>query len=205
MARRSDHTREELRDLILQSAWKIIEKEGFSGLSVRRIATQIGYAPGTIYNLFKSMDDLYLHINAKTLDLLYDLLSDPICHNPKKLPIKNMNKMAELYMGFARDYRPYWLMLFNLKVTEDRTDAQWYHDKVEKLFTPLEDLLEPYFTPKQSKKRKMAARVLWASVHGLCFLQETGKIALVSDDENSASATANFLIKTFIAGIEHQK
>ena len=91
-------------------------------------------------------------------------------------------------------------MLFNLKVTENRTDANWYHEKVDQLFTPLENLLEPYFTPKQSKKRKVAARVLWASVHGLCFLQETGKISIVSD-KNTAPDMTEYLIDTFIAGI----
>ena len=38
MARRSDHTREELKNLILEESWKIIEKQGFEGLTARCIA-----------------------------------------------------------------------------------------------------------------------------------------------------------------------
>lgn len=201
MARRNDHTRKELKTLIIEESWKIIEKHGFEGLTARRIAKNIGYAPGTIYNLFSSMDDLYLELNAKTLNLLFTTLSDPKCHDPKKSPINNMKAMAAHYMKFAREHRPYWLMLFNLKVTENRTDAGWYHEKIDQLFTPLEDLLEPYFTTKQTKKRKIAARVLWASVHGLCFLQETGKISIVSD-QDTAPDMAGYLIDTFIAGIK---
>lgn len=202
MARRNDHTREELKNLVIEESWKIIGEYGFEGLTARRIAKNIGYAPGTIYNLFSSMDDLYLQLNARTLDLLFTTLTDPKCRNPKKSPINNMKAMATHYMEFAREYRPYWLILFNLKVTENRTDANWYHEKVDQLFTPLEELLKPYFTEKQSKKRKIAARVLWASVHGLCFLQETGKISIVSD-QNTAPDMAGYLIDTFIAGIEN--
>ncbi len=88
MARRSDHTREELKVLIIEESWNIIKKHGFEGLTARRIAKNTGYAPGTIYNLFSSMDDLYLELNAKTLDLLLAVLSDPKCHDPKKSPIK---------------------------------------------------------------------------------------------------------------------
>ncbi len=204
MARRSDHTREELKALIIKESWRIIEKYGFEGLTARRIAKNIGYAPGTIYNMFSSMDDLYLQLNAKTLDLLLATLSDQKCNDPEKSPIKNMKAMAQHYMEFAKEHRPYWLMLFNLKVTENRTDASWYHEKVDQLFTPLENLLEPYFISKQNKTRKVAARVLWASVHGLCFLQETGKISIVSD-KNTAPDMAGYLIDTFIAGIERQE
>lgn len=201
MARRSDHTREELKALIIEESWDIIQKQGFEGLTARRIAKNIGYAPGTIYNLFRSMDDLYLQLNAKTLDQLFVALNDTACHNHKKSPVHNMKAMAGRYMTFAKEYRPYWLMLFNLKVTENRGDAYWYHEKVDQLFTPLEGLLEPYFTPRQTKKRKIAARVLWASVHGLCFLQETGKISIISD-QNTAPDMAGYLIDTFVAGIK---
>ena len=52
MARRSDHSREELYDLALESARVIAEIEGLRGLAARRIARDIGYTVGTIYNLF---------------------------------------------------------------------------------------------------------------------------------------------------------
>ena len=68
MARRSDHSREELYALILDSARSIVEEDGFSGLTARRVASSIGYAPGTIYNLFSNLDDLILHLRGKVLD-----------------------------------------------------------------------------------------------------------------------------------------
>ena len=45
MARRTDHTREELKDLIINAAWTIIETEGAPGLTARKLASAIGYAP----------------------------------------------------------------------------------------------------------------------------------------------------------------
>jgi len=201
MARRKDHSRDELKDLILDKSWTIVGKNGFAALTARRIAGEIGYTPGTIYNLFQSMDDLYLAVNRRTLDLLYSVLSDPECNNPKKPPVENMKKMAASYLRFSAEYRQHWLMLFNHRMPEHRQTGNLHQGKVELLFVPLENLLQAYFPPRQSQKRKMAARVLWASVHGLCFLQETGKISLV-DDKAPPSAMAEYLIDTFIAGIE---
>jgi AcrR family transcriptional regulator len=201
MARRSDHSREELKELILQTAWKVVGKQGFDGLTARKLATEIGYAPGTIYNLFKSMDEIYLQVNSRTMDMLYETLVSEECNNTDKTPIQNIRMMAELYMKFAHKYRPYWLMLFFHKLPEGRKAQKWYLKKIERLFEPLEELLSPFFKPQQAKKRKMAARVLWTSIHGLCFLQETGKISLV-DKKSPAEDMASYLINNFVAGLK---
>lgn len=200
MARRNDHTREELKKIILETSWKIIGEKGFEHLTARNIAKDIGYSPGTIYNIFESLDDLYLQINASTLDILYNELSSPECSDSTLPPIINMKRMAEKYLEFAKKYRPYWLMLFDLKVTENRTNEQWYEEKVEKLFEPLEKLMAPYFPPEKKEEKKVAVRILWASVHGLCFLQETDKLAIISNKNQTPDITG-YLIDTFISGI----
>jgi AcrR family transcriptional regulator len=202
MARRADHTREELKNLILEAAWKITGAEGFEGLTARRIAAEIGYAPGTIYNIFESMDDLYLQICGRTLDRLYEVLGSPECNNPRHDPLRNMKTMAALYMKFAREYRPYWLMLFSHRMPESRKTDPAHQEKVDRLFEPLEGLLQSYFSPRQERKRKMAARVLWSSVHGLCFLQETGKIEVVGGKADITAEMSSYLIETFVAGVK---
>ena len=200
MARRSDHTREELKDAVFKAAWQIISEEGFDALTARHIAKQIGYAPGTIYNLYDSMDDLYLQINAHTLDLLNARLSGFADNQTKAVAAAQMKAMAHSYMDFARDYRAFWLMLFNLKVTIHRPDASWYHEKVDQLFAPLEKLLVPFYAQGQEKEHKMAARILWSSVHGLCFLQETDKLILMTN-QSSVSESVDYLVETFLKGI----
>ena len=201
MARRSDHTRDELKEMIIKVSSKTIEKEGFEKLTARRIAKDIGYTPGTIYNLFDSMADLYLEINGITLDKLYEVLSSDKCRSDKKTPIQNMKKMAQLYKDFSEDNRAHWLMLFTYRLPEGKELPDWYQEKITRLFMPLEDLLQPYYSPQQSRKRKMAARTLWASVHGIFFLEETGKITLVANQESPSTMT-NYLIDNFIYGIE---
>ena len=74
MARRSDHSPEELREMTLAAAIRIVDTEGFRALTARNVARAIGYTPGTLYNLFANLDDLAVHLNGNTLDRLYDLL-----------------------------------------------------------------------------------------------------------------------------------
>ena len=72
MARRSDHSRPELTRLALDAARGIVVKDGITALSGRKIASEIGYTVGTLYQIFDDMDDLVERMNAETLAHLYD-------------------------------------------------------------------------------------------------------------------------------------
>jgi hypothetical protein len=147
------------------------------------------------------MEALYLELNGRTLDLLHGVLSSPACHDTKKTPVQNMKKMAALYRGFAHDMRPHWLMLFNQELPEGRKLEPWYQEKIDRLFVSLERLLGPFFTARQERKMKMAARILWASTHGLCFLEETGKMPRL-EGESAFAEMSGYLIDSFVAGMK---
>ncbi len=200
MARRSDHTRKELEKIMLDSADMIVSQDGFEGLSARKLADAIGYAPGTIYNVFQSMDDLCLRINAATLDALYDVLNAPDCNDPGQGPIENIKCMAGRYRAFCLERRPHWLMLFSHRLPAGQDVPEWYQEKIEKLFGPLEGHLRHFYKDRQARKRKMASRILWSSVHGLCFLEQTGKFRLVNDDM-TIHDMIDYLIDCFISGL----
>ncbi|MCB1134996.1 MAG: TetR/AcrR family transcriptional regulator, partial [Chlamydiia bacterium] len=68
MGRRNDHSREDLREMIIGEARKLLGQHGQAGLKVRPIMQAIGYATGTFYNLFPSLGSLVLEINGQTLD-----------------------------------------------------------------------------------------------------------------------------------------
>src|ERR1700674_1715236 len=70
MGRRSTHTPQQLRELILDAAQDIIQVQGLAGLSAREIARRIEYSPGTIYNMFENLDDVVLHVEARVLEAL---------------------------------------------------------------------------------------------------------------------------------------
>lgn len=200
MARRSDHSRDELRTLIIDKAWDIVAEEGLSQLTARHLGKKIGYAPGTIYNLFETMDALHLHLNMKTLTILFETLDAFSAKADTKVSVSDMEEMAQAYFDFASKYRPHWMMLFNLNVTSDNLESVAYQKAVEKLFTPLESLLNTYFPMKNYKEIKKAARILWSSVHGLCYLEKSDKILIVEPNQDVKSLVS-YLIKIFIVGM----
>ena len=202
MGRRKDHSREMLEQMIIESAWKIVGDAGGAAVTARRIAADIGYTPGTIYNVFRSMDDVILRINGRTLDELYTILSDVSLQNQADTPVTRMKAMARRYLKFAQDYRPYWLLLFHQGNTPPIAQADWYADKVCRLFLPLEQILTPFFAASHTELLEDAARTLWASVHGICYLQETGKIDFAYQKPDTTKLM-DHLIDTYMAGLNH--
>lgn len=60
---RKDREREEMKDLILDAAKRISIEEGFSKVSIRKIAEEIEYSPGTIYLYFKNRDEILFELH----------------------------------------------------------------------------------------------------------------------------------------------
>jgi AcrR family transcriptional regulator len=200
MARRSDHTKDELKGLILKTSIDIVKNEGFKKLTARRLAKDIGYTPGTIYNVYESMDGLYFAIKACTLKKLLEAIN--ITSTKSKIT-DNMKDMAKSYMNFAHTNRELWLMVFSQSSSHDETTPDYYKELVTEQFAPLEKMLEPLIQNNQSKDKAKAARALWATVHGICLMKETNKLSLLNNSD--AFQIIEYMIDKFVAGIENTK
>ena len=64
MPRRSEHSREQLRALALDAVLAIAERDGPQAVSARKVAQEIGYAPGMLYYLFEGMRIFSIFING---------------------------------------------------------------------------------------------------------------------------------------------
>lgn len=168
MARRSDHTREELKELALASAEKLLIKKSASELSTRQIATEMGYTVGTLYQIFKNLPDLLLHVNARTLKRLYE-----DCQKldiDKQTPEHNILSYANIYLDFAHSNTGLWELIFDNKVLSNDELPPWYMSQVSALFSLIEIQLKDIRPEASEQEVTKTSRVLWSSVHGICIL-----------------------------------
>ncbi len=191
MARRYDHKPKELKELAIDAGLKIIKNEGFKGFSTRRVATDIGYTVGTIYNIFGSYDDFILHINSRILDAWYEALKSEVESYKGNRLIHNL---AKFYINYARDNYNEWLALFEDHMRENTKSPKWYKEKLARFFEIVEELLPP--TQQNKNKTKLRAQVLWASIHGITILALSGKLDLT--DTESPEKLANDLIDGYL-------
>ena len=59
------------REVFLNNAKKILKKEGCGALSIRRLANDSGVATGTLYNYFRSKEDLIAAVMGGAISSAY--------------------------------------------------------------------------------------------------------------------------------------
>lgn len=196
MGRRSIHSPEELRELIIQATTEIVEEDGLEGLSAREIAKRIGYSPGTLYNVFENLDDILLTIEARLLDRLADRLAKT---DASGTPQERLKRLTETYFAFTQERPKLWNLLVEHRLPAGQDLPSWYKVKLENLLAPLEDALAPLISGKDKGAQKRAARTLWAGVHGMTSLSTAAKLSPVTGP--ASGALVDDLVSTYLAGL----
>lgn len=190
MARRNEHSLDEIREMVLDAAETIIINEGYSALTVRRIAMEIGYTVASIYMVFTNMADLAVHIKANTVDDLAEQLQQV----PDCVPEQHIAELAKAYLKFADRNFNRWRMIF----VQDAEGPEWYQEKINQIFSRVEAQFAQLAPSCSTQQSEQAARALWSGVHGICTLSLTGE--LDAEGINDVENTIVLLVESFIGG-----
>ena len=193
MARRSAHSPEELRQLILSAAQGIIERDGLVGLSAREIARAIGYSPGTLYNIFENIDDVLLTLQTQMLARVIDVMNTvPKAPTPDQM----IADLARAYLDFALENKLMWNLLFTHQVAAPAALVENINMIGAIVAQPVADL-----QPNASKSESdLAARALWAGVHGVTAIAVTDKGPTLNP--TTAHIFVDQLVSTYTRGLK---
>ena len=195
MARRSEHSQEEIKKMVLTAAERIVIDNGFADLKVRKVAMDIGYTVGSIYMVFENMADLFMHVKGRTLDDLAEQLTKEVNNNQTEQIIE---QLAKGYLQFATQNYNRWSMIFEHSLTRDETLPDWYQEKIDSVFKLIESQFEQLLSSKEKEQNKLAAHTLWSGVHGICTLSLSGKTGLLGTEDVEEAVV--LLVRSFIKG-----
>ena len=174
MARRKDHSPEELKAWVISSVLEFLQQQSAQALSLRQVAKMVGYSPGTLINLFGSYAHLLLAVNACTLDQISGLLQKKLADAENLNAQQQLLLFAQEYLAFAQQHTFQWRLLF-----EHRLDAdvpEWQQSRINQLFVLIELRLTQLAPHAKPAELQQASRTIWASVHGICMLEVDNKI-----------------------------
>lgn len=194
MARRSEHSLDQIKQMVLKAAELIVIEEGFAALTMRKIAMEIGYTVGSIYMVFANMSDLILHLNAATLDAIAaELEQGPDCE-----PERCIEELAKIYLRYANRNFNRWSMIFEHRLPKDVEVPEWYRVKVEHVFSRFEAQFAKLAPGCADAEQKRVARALWGGIHGISILSLSGKLDIVGVEDVEESVV--LLVRNFIRG-----
>lgn len=199
MARRADHTREELARLVVETAENLIAEEGVDAFSARSLSRAIGYTAGTLYHHFKDLDDIVTQVNARTLVGLAQAFADA---TPSDDPRRMLHNYADAFLGYIAVKRNLWNALFEFRRKPGSPVPPWYLEAIASLIR----IVAQCFTDIRPALGEAAARrsgqLVFASIHSVVSLDSSGRLGLVMDRD--IAQVVHELVDTHILAYEHR-
>ncbi|MET0027545.1 MAG: TetR/AcrR family transcriptional regulator [Candidatus Thiodiazotropha sp.] len=199
MGRRGEHSKSEIENMALEAAERLIETQGYSGLSARKVATAIGYTVGSLYFVFKNLDELIQRVNGRTLDQLYMVLKDSLadCRHPQDC----LYALGSAYIEYASEHAHRWRMVFEHQPEGEGLLKEIYEDKVDRVYALVERQLAALTLNRVSEEEiALAARALWSGVHGIAILRINYQ--LQPEGQKSVLPLMEHLISHYLAGFD---
>ncbi len=130
MARRSDHNHEELKELAINKALKLIAEHGEAGFKARTIAKEMGYTVGTLYYLFGDLGQFRFHVCGRILDMHLEEIKQGLARRKNKLDYHIIK-----YIQLAQERPNISKFMYAEKVGTYKQKPKWYLDKYQAHFS----------------------------------------------------------------------
>lgn len=160
--------KERIKKEIHKAASEIIIEEGYSKLSIRKIATKIDYSPSLIYNYYESKADIVLSIwQDKSEKIIHTMTNLKLNDPDEKNNIKNLFKTyINLILESPYEYRA--IMLNNIdiikKVNFDFTEEEKKSLKIKETKKQYDNYLEKGLLRNVDTEKY--AFLSWISING---------------------------------------
>ncbi|OYQ34746.1 TetR family transcriptional regulator [Flavobacterium cyanobacteriorum] len=174
-ATRKLREKEELRQLILQSAKKLFVEKGIENTTIRNIADATDYSVGTVYVYFKDKNAILHDLHTIGFSELggYFLEISPVDD-----PLERLKQMGRIYLKFAVENPDMYDLMFNIKeplkhLAEKENDGCEAWDEGIGTFNILKSTVKDcidkgYFSGHEEEPLSF---MIWGVVHGMCTLE----------------------------------
>ncbi len=180
--------------MMLDAARHVAATDGPEAITARRIAGDIGYSPGTIYQLFDNLDALIVALKSLVLSEILERL-DAIAMTGKVE--QDVLALVDAYLAYERDEPALWRSLFDLSLSGGSPLPESFAQQIASGLARVERALAPLDLSEAD--RVTAARTLWAGLHGIISLARNSGLA--HSGAGSAEALAHHFAVTYLKGL----
>ncbi|WP_338865570.1 TetR/AcrR family transcriptional regulator [Myxococcus stipitatus] len=198
ISERKERQRAELREQILRVAREMVVKEGFSALSMRKLAEAVEYAPATLYLHFENREAIARELCVRGFG---ELLAELEPAASAKEPLERLAVMAAAYVRFGLAHPETYRLIF---LEDPRLSSELFEGAPDGAGPRSFALLSGVFEDLKSAGRLSAeaqparlAETLWAGLHGIVSL----KLTCAAFKDTSAEDLRDTLLATMVHGL----
>lgn len=158
------------RQLIVTTARKLAETEGWDAVTTRRLSTEIEYSQPVIYKHFSGMDAIAEAVAIDGFGELTDALRKATSGAEK--PEDKFRRIAHAYIDFARDNPA----LYDAMFTRATTLHFAADDTRPELSAGFGELRAAVEAISDQSDADTTTEVVWSALHGLATLSRSGRL-----------------------------
>jgi AcrR family transcriptional regulator len=199
---RQEREREAVARAILDAARELFVAEGYSNVSIRKIAEKIEYSPAAIYSYFPSKDDIFLALAEEGFRLLFH----------KGEVMKAESRVESIRNGFWHLYEfskahPEYFSLMFVDRSVPRISRDWerfgfVREMKKKMADEIQQAVDAGDFPAGTDPDSVF-RILVAAIHGVAVMRLCDRLAPAEDADALARDTLNAALKGLQVGIPH--
>jgi AcrR family transcriptional regulator len=182
-----------LKETLIEASTHIIKIQGIEGLSLRKLADQVGVSRAAPYHHFKDKNALLASVAEAGFKQLSILLNSVV--NQDKPLSDRLREAVKGYLDFAHEHPTQYDLMFGRKLWQsDQYDGFQRHAKdCFRLYVQLFEQLKQQQLLKTEEDALRLAQLLWAALHGLAKLTEEGLFSVANSiDEITDYALSRF-------------
>ncbi|MGH3639427.1 MAG: TetR/AcrR family transcriptional regulator [Mycobacterium sp.] len=187
---RRERERAARRQLIVTTARKLAETEGWDAVTTRRLSTEIEYSQPVLYKHFAGMEQIADAVAIDGFDELTDVIRT--ARSGSGAPSDVLTRIAHAYLDFARDNPAVYDAMFT-RATALRFAAQ---DTPPQLSAAFAELHQAVGLVADEQDVDTLTEVGFAALHGLVTLSRAGRLRPGYDAER-----LQLLVNQFASGV----
>ena len=168
ISERKERERQEIKKLILDSAMQLFLEDGYSNMTIRKLAEKIEYSPATIYLYFKDKDEILFTLQQIAFEQFNDFQKS--IQNIQD-PLERLIGHGKAYVQFALDNREYYELMF-LMDSPVKPKFEGQYKQEFNSYQLLKDNVKSCMDAGLMKQMdiEIAAFSMWSYVHGIASL-----------------------------------
>ncbi|NIJ54167.1 TetR/AcrR family transcriptional regulator [Dyadobacter arcticus] len=198
---RKEREKQDMRNLIIESATQLFLKHGYDKTSIRNMADDIEYSPATIYLYFKDKDEIFYVIHENGFALLDTELRK---NDAIKNPFERLGAIGRTYMKFAFDNPDYYDLMFIMRapLSQIKSEAEWKAG--ECAFGYVTQTIGECLEQKLIKPADvlLISISVWSFVHGLVSLYLRGRMCIVPMPDDVIEAMLDSAVTNYLIGLK---